>query len=222
MTTASVAEMRRLSTAELAHLYSAGHIDVDTLLAVDQADMRAARAQARADADRSAWYDAAHAQWQAAEEYCRGNLYSPLGLAELARAADRGAPSGDGMALWTCSDAWAERRASTELRNFWADNGGRLSYATYRRQQAMAARAYRDQRDLDRMAAAEVPEPREVRAPVAPRLATRPVPAPRPAGSIARYITAVNAATASTDLFSARIDALAARLASRAYGGGKR
>jgi hypothetical protein len=210
MSATVTAEVRQLSADELARLYCAGDLDLPGLLSIDRADQRAARQHARADAERSAWYDAAHAQYLAADAACNGYLLSDLGKRE---------GIGQEMALWTGGDAWAERRASEELREWWYLNGGRLSLANYRRQQAIAARAYRDERDLERMPAPSA-RPATVRA---PRPVMRPVTAPRPAGSIARYIGALRAARTETDLFAARIDALAARLAARPVtcGGGR-
>lgn len=182
MTTATLPGLRQLTDTELAESWHVGALDLATLERECARRDRADHAKRRADADRSAWYDAAHAQYLAADAECAGNLLSELGNAEgISRE----------MALWTGSDAWADRRASEELRNFWERNGGRLSLANYRRQQAMQARAYRDERDLDAMPAAPMPAPRPATV-RAPRPVMRPVTAPRPAGSIARYITALS------------------------------
>jgi hypothetical protein len=153
------------------------------------------RARARRDAERGAWLDAAQAQWVAAEAYCSGNLYSPYGLAELARVerASGLAAAGNGLALWRGSDGWAEKRASRELLNFWAASGGRLSWARWQSDQAAQARAYRGERELERMAAvvpASVPE----------------VPARVPVASLADRIDAM------ASEMRARVDSMAARM----------
>ena len=202
MTTATLPRLRRLSDDELAQAWHVGAVDLATLTAECGRRDRADRSAAKRKAERSAWYDAAHAQYLAADAQCRGNLLSDLGRRE---------DIGQEMALWTGSDAWADARASEELREFWYQNGGRLSLANYRRQQALQARAYRDERDLERMGAAPVPASRPVREVRASR-PVRPVAAPRPAGSIARMITALGHLERQADRTAARIDALAAHL----------
>src|SRR5262249_49814159 len=68
----------------------------------------------------------------------------------------------DAFGLWRLPPRQAERFASEELRLWWLDHP-RLSFAEYRRQQAMQARAARDERDLANGAAAgsrkQPPEP---------------------------------------------------------------
>ena len=205
MTTATLPRLRELDDNQLSEAWHVGAVDLATLTAECARRDRADRSAAKRKAERSEWYDAAHAQYLAADAQCRGNLLSDLGRRE---------DIGQAMTLWTGSDAWADARASEELRAFWDANGGRLSLANYRRQQASQARAYRNERDLDRMTAAPVAEPRPVQR--APRTAPRPVrterPAPRPAGSIARYITALGAVERQADRTAARIEALAAHL----------
>jgi hypothetical protein len=224
MSATVTAEVRQLSADELARLYCAGDLDVPDLLAIDRADLSARKASDKRQSERSAWYDAAYAQYLAADAACNGYLLSDLGKRE---------GIGQEMALWTGSDAWAERRASEELREFWYLNGGRLSLANYRRQQAIAACAYRDERDLEKEANHAVspahrhlspgtgthPGNASTRAvlPVArvqhdsARAHHLPV-APRPAGSIARMITALGALERQAGRTAARIDALADHL----------
>lgn len=179
--TTGVAEIRELSDNELSDLWRAGGIDLATLERESDRRDRAARAAAKRAAERAAWLDAAHAQYEQASEACAGHL-----LADGASVADE-------LSLWRGSEAWAQGQASEELREWWHVNG-RLSLAEYRRQQAMQRRAERDARDLAAMP--EQPErtaPR-MRATSARELAEIASRAPRqarPAGSIARYITAL-------------------------------
>ena len=196
MTTATLPRLRELDDYQLSQAWHAGALDWVTVERECNRRDRADRSAAKRQAERSAWYDAAHAQYLAADAQCCGNLLSDLGRRE---------DIGQAMTLWTGSDAWADARASEELREFWYQNGGRLSLANYRRQQATQARAYRSERDLDSMGAAPAPKRREVRT-------VRPVATPRPAGSIARMITALGALERQADRTAARIDALAAHL----------
>ena len=72
-------------------------------------------------------------------------------------------------------------RASEELQEFWASNGGRLSIARYRRELAMAARRDRDERDLANGAGTTEPEPQPKPEPKWERTGTgavRPVTVP--------------------------------------------
>ena len=182
--TAEIRQLSKLDADTLADLYCAGEVSTEQLLAVDRADVQAAKAKSKRDADRSAWYDAAHAQYLAASEACRGHLFIP------AARTMPGAPASD-MALWTGSEAWARKWASEDLREWWDANGGRLSLATWQRQQAAQARAYRDERDMAAMAAqtAAAKPARPSARDLAIAAASRPV-AP---GSIARMIRALGA-----------------------------
>jgi hypothetical protein len=146
MTTATAerADLRALSDGELAALYAGGGepTQAAVLAECDRRD-RAVAASGKARDKRRAvtaeWYDAAHAQFLAAEAGCKGNLLSRAG--EAAGIADP-------IQLWRASEARARKLASEELRNFWDDHGGRLSLAEFKRQRAMAARVDRDERDL--------------------------------------------------------------------------
>lgn len=172
MTTDTV-EIRELSDSQLSDLYYADGIDLATAEREWDRRDKAARDAAKRAAERAAWLDAAHAQYQQASADCNGRL-----LADGASVADE-------LSLWRGSEAWARRMASEELRNWWDDHGGRLSLAEYRRQGAMQRRADRDARDLAAMPALRpAPSPREVLAASAPRQAREP-------GGIARTITAL-------------------------------
>lgn len=172
--TAEARHLSKLDADTLAGLYRAGDIDLPALLAIDRADVAAGKARARQAAERAAWLDAAHAEYLRASEACNGHLL---------RA---GAAVADELALWRGSEQWARGQASEELNGWWDDHG-RLSLAAYRRQQAMQARAYRDERDLAAMPERAAPSARDL----AERAAAAPRQAPRQAGSIARYITAL-------------------------------
>ena len=139
-------DLRSLSLDDLGEMY--GGADNDTCAAILAECERRARADKARDKRRAVsaeWYDAMFAQYMQAEDTCRGNLLSVAGIA-------------DPVSLWRGAEKWAQRMASEELRNFWDDHGARLSLAEYKRQQAMARRAARDERDLAAMDAEPEPE----------------------------------------------------------------
>jgi hypothetical protein len=157
-----------MSEDELADLFNRS--DEDGMAAVlaecqrrDRADS-ARRARKSVEAE---WYDAAFAQFLAAEAECAGVLLNARGEAEGIE---------DPFSLWRGSAAWAEARASEELLNFWDGHGGRLSLAAYKRQLRMAKRAERDARDLAALADDGEPEAEVAPEPV-PEVEAEIVPA---------------------------------------------
>jgi hypothetical protein len=136
---ATAPDLRALSDDELAGLYGAG--DDDTMAAVlaeaarrDRAD----RARQARQAVESAWYDAAFAAYMAAEDACRGRMFSADGM-------QRG--PADAFGLWRLPERQALKFASEELRLHWLEHP-RLSFAEYKRQLAAGKRQARDERDL--------------------------------------------------------------------------
>ena len=80
----------------------------------DQADAKAReRAHARAarqhDPVTTDWHGLAYSQFLAAERDLNGNLAVP------------DAPFADAFSLWSGTEAWAERWATEELKNWWRD-----------------------------------------------------------------------------------------------------
>ena len=111
----ALAELRALTDTEIIALYAAAAEDDAAALLREMA--RRDRKTAQSAADRAwwarvsaEWRDFAHAQYLAAEEECRGNLVAREYLAEIT----------DGWQLWSGSGQWAARRATEELRDFWA------------------------------------------------------------------------------------------------------
>jgi hypothetical protein len=102
----------------------------------DRRDERNARKRefnrARWNETRAAWYAWAHAQFLAAEKFCRGHMLSKAG-----RAADL-----DPWTLWTGNTARATRYASEELLEFWAKNP-RMTVTEFDRQVSAQRRAER-------------------------------------------------------------------------------
>src|SRR5215472_7692698 len=84
VTTATAPELGKLTDQQLAQLWHAtgGTFPLDVLERECGRRDRADRAKRRADAERSAWYEAAHAQYLAADAQCAGNLLSDLGKRE--------------------------------------------------------------------------------------------------------------------------------------------
>jgi hypothetical protein len=135
--------LRSLSDDQLGDLDGRGDDDTRAAVLAEAARRDRARARRRQHrAVKSEWYDAAYAQYLAAEAGCRGHLLSPLGKREGIQHA---------MVLWAGSEAWARKRASEELRGWWDAHGGRLSLATYRKQLATARWQARDERNLAAM-----------------------------------------------------------------------
>jgi hypothetical protein len=100
---------------------------------------------ARNDAVRNEWREAAYAQYLAAEAACNG---------ELVR---RGSPVKDGWQLWSGSERYARAHASEELTNFWLGHP-RVTVTAYLAQHAAAGEIYRDDTDRAAMDAADATE----------------------------------------------------------------
>jgi hypothetical protein len=150
---AAGAELRAASLDQLASMLDACEVGSPAYQAILAECARRDRADAARRARRAVnaeWYDAAYAQQLAAEAQTRGNLLSPLALAEGIEEPG---------VLWTGSEAWAWLRASEELRNYWLEHP-RLTVTQYRRQLAGARRGARDADDLAAMDAAPAPAKR--------------------------------------------------------------
>ena len=146
-TVAERADLRGLSDDGLLALYRAASEDEQVrILAEAERRDRAADARKARQAAESEWLIAAEAQYRQASDAGRGHLLIP------AARTDPKAPATE-LALWRGSEAWARRWASEDLREWWDANGGRLSIARWRREQAADRRQARDERDLERMAA---------------------------------------------------------------------
>lgn len=105
-------QFRTLSDAELARVWSDGRISLPALERECARRNRADAKRAQYEANKAAWWEAAHAQYEQASADCAGRLLSDLGMASVASET----------ALWTGADDWAAARASEELRNWWAES----------------------------------------------------------------------------------------------------
>ena len=116
-TVAEQADLHSLTEDALAEMYSTADDDTQAAILAECARRdRADKARDKRRAVEAEWYDAAFAQYLAAEAECRGNLLSRFGEAEGIT---------EPMSLWRGSEAWAMRRASEELQELSAANGGR-------------------------------------------------------------------------------------------------
>ena len=216
MNTAALApELGRLTLAELGDAYNAGRLSfADLARECDRRDRAGRAACARADIA-AAWYDAAFAQYLAAEQATCGYLLSRAGEA---------AGITDAFALWRGPAHVAERYASEELRLFF-ETWPRLTIGEYRRQLAAERRGERETYRAER--AAEVSaRPREVITLTRPRPVARPaldirpprvaeparlaIPAapvipPMQPGAVARYAHALTTYAEAADSLAARM-----------------
>lgn len=186
MTTASVLDIGQLSDAELADAWSAGHIDQDTLTAeCDRRDAaeqakraRSDKARASARARNAEWEAAAYANYLAADEATRGFL-----LSEAGKATGRD----PWPMLWQGSREQTDGLASDDLITWW-------DYTSPRPPSAREYAAAKRQAAAEQAARIEQPA-----TPSARELAEQAATAPRPAGGMARYITALGAFTRATN-----------------------
>jgi hypothetical protein len=139
MNTTCAADLKTLTDDELAERFTAAGAD-DVIVAIvaemerrDRKARQSAKDAARWAAVYDEWVVAAHAQYLAAEDICRGNLVNKASLADIT----------DPFSLWTGSRRWAERCATEELLEFW-DANPRLTVSAFREQQRRAARAARE------------------------------------------------------------------------------
>ena len=94
------------------------------------------RAKRARQAGVSAWTDAAHAQYMAAEAACNGNLVR------------RDSPVRDAWSLWIGTGAYALAHASEELRLWWQEPGNaRITVSQWREQTAAGKRQQISERD---------------------------------------------------------------------------
>jgi hypothetical protein len=137
------AELRTLTDEELCDLWSAGGVTLEDAEAEwdrrEQAERTAQRSRERSarrylTGTAGEWYEAAYAEYCAAERACKGNLLSALGEAEGITQP---------FSLWRGSEAWAHARASEELRNWWLDHP-RLTVTAYEHQVHAAMASARD------------------------------------------------------------------------------
>jgi hypothetical protein len=127
--------LRTLTDEQLFRLYHDGH--AEALTEAKRRDQVARFIRERAaerDAVRAEWYDAAFAQYLAAEAACNGYL-----------VAD-GAPVGDAFELWAGPERTAWKRASEELRNFWLAHP-RITVTQYAAQVTAGHRAQREEHE---------------------------------------------------------------------------
>jgi hypothetical protein len=138
MNTTCTADLKSLTDDALTERYAAADEAEVIVAIVAEMDRRERKTrQSAKDAARWAavydeWAVAAHAQYLAAEDICRGNLVNKASLADVT----------DPFSLWTGSRAWAERCATEELREFW-DANPRLTVSAFREQQRRADREAR-------------------------------------------------------------------------------
>ena len=104
----------------------------------DRADAKAReRAHARAARQHepvtTEWHAMAYAQFLAAERDLVGNL------------AVTDAPFADAFSLWSGTEAWAQRWATEELKNWWRDVSPRITVTAYRGQVRAHREAYRNE-----------------------------------------------------------------------------
>jgi hypothetical protein len=138
------ADLAKLTDDDLAALFTRACADADAelqrvILAIvtrrDQAAAYWREVNARNNALREEWRQAAYAQYLAAEAVTNGYLV---------RA---GSPLTDAFRLWSGSERFAMAHASEELANFWLENP-RVTVTAYLAQHANAQQVYRD--DMDR------------------------------------------------------------------------
>lgn len=134
MTTVTAPDIRGLADEELLSLFRSDERTAAAVLAEAARRDRADRAASKRGQLRAEWYDAAYAQFLAAEEATRGNLLSRDGIA--ARIADP-------FSLWSGRADLAERFASPELVEFW-ETSPRVTVGEYMRQVATAHRTARE------------------------------------------------------------------------------
>lgn len=148
------ADLAKLTDDQLESIFARACQDADeetqrvVLGIVTRRDQAAAywrEVNARTNALREEWRQAAYAQYLAAEAVTNGYLV---------RA---GSPLTDAFRLWSGSERFAMAHASEELANFWLDNP-RVTVTAYLAQHANAQQVYRDdmeRADLDAGAVSE-------------------------------------------------------------------
>lgn len=142
MTHAIAPELRDLADEDLAALFAADPDDEAaraTMLAELARRDRAERLGQARKRMHDEWYDAAYAQYQAADIECRGELVNGAPGWPAARGDQ---PGRDDFALWTLPEREAMRFATEELRDFWRANP-RLSFGQWQRQRAADMREAR-------------------------------------------------------------------------------
>ena len=131
--TVAVEGMRAMSDEELLAAFRSDEQAAEAYAEAQRRDQVGKAARAR-EQIRAEWYDAAYAQYLAAESVCRGNLLSREGIAS---------GIAEPFSLWHGPAAVAMKYASEELRDFWAASP-RLTVGEYARRMAMAKRAARE------------------------------------------------------------------------------
>ena len=141
MTVATMAQpLRGLDLDELAGIYAASDDDAARAAVLaecerrDRAD-RIAPARAAWKRLHAEWYDAAYADFLAAEEACVGYFVRPEYAAEITEP----------FRLWSAgNDEWAQSRATRELNDWWLDHP-RLTFARWQKLRAEATRIAREE-----------------------------------------------------------------------------
>ena len=125
--------LRKLSDAELTALYAADENAAPEVLAECERRDRQARVAPAQDALRrlhAEWYDAAYADYLAAEAACVGYFVRPEYAAEITEP----------FRLWSAgNDEWAQSRATRELLDWWIDHP-RLTFARWQKMRRDAVR----------------------------------------------------------------------------------
>ena len=122
--TLSRSGLRSLSWDALAQLMRDGDDTViPAVVAEGKRRDRLEQQQRARDTERSAWREAAHAQYLAADAVCRGNLVNRAGC--RAGVTD--------WSLWSGPESRAMKYATEELREFWYENA-RVTVGEYQRQ----------------------------------------------------------------------------------------
>ena len=131
--TVAVEGMRAMSDEELLAAFRSDEQAAEAYAEAQRRDQAGKAARAR-EQIRAEWYDAAYAQYLAAESVCRGNLLSREGIAS---------GIADPFSLWHGRADVAERNASEELNDFWRTSP-RVTIGEYARRMAIARRAARE------------------------------------------------------------------------------
>lgn len=135
-TTAERPALRAMSDEQLAALYASDEAAARAVLAECGRRDRIARLQEAQRRIYAEWYDAARAQYAAADIQCRGELVNNAPGWPTAKGDQ---PGRDDFALWTLPEREAMRFATEELKDFWLANP-RLSFRQWQRNRAAGER----------------------------------------------------------------------------------
>lgn len=211
-------DLRALTDAQLAGAFGRGEITMAELERECDRRERAERTRAAQARRYAEWRDYHHAEFVAAEDYCRGNMLSAAGK----RAGT------DPARLWCGAEDKAYMYASEELREWWLAHP-RLTPGEWDRQRRASERAELEAALTETRAGAAVASV----APLSPSVQVSPVALPQPVktppavalhrptippmtpGAIARYANALSNYASHIDQVTARMLANHGRLAGR-------